>query len=115
MLVDEGFMIDFWVRCSSPSARIDILFVDTKTNDPGDHPWRMRYTIDRNIAVWNGQWNHLQIPLKAFSEMGSWDDGWFNPIGAYDWTATERFEIVAEYGDLVGIYFYFDDIRVVEP
>jgi len=115
MLVDEGFAIDFWIRCSSPSARIDIRFVDTKTNDPGDHPWRMRYTIDRNIAVWNGQWNHLQISLNAFSEMGSWDNSWFNPVGAYDWTATESFEIVAEHSDLVGIHFYFDDIRVVEP
>jgi len=115
LLVDRGFAIDFWIRCSSPSAQIDIRFVDTKTEDPVDHPWRMRYTIDRNVAVWNGQWNHLQIPLNAFSEMGSWDNGWFNPVGAYDWTATERFEIVSEYGDLVGIHFYFDDIRVVEP
>ena len=115
LLVDRGFAIDFWVRCSDPDAKIDIRFVDTKTDDPGDHPWRMRYTIDRNIAVWNGQWNHLQIPLNAFSEHGSSDDGWYNPIGAFDWTATERFEIVPEYGDLEGIHFYFDDIRVVDP
>ena len=113
--VDEGFAIDFWVRCDSPSARIDIRFVDTKTEERGDHPWRMRYTIDRNVADWNGQWDHLQIPLNAFSEMGSWDDGWFNPIDAYDWTATEHFEIVSEYGDLKGIQFDFDDIRVVDP
>ncbi len=115
MLVDEGFAIDFWVRCNSPSARIHIGFVDTKTNERGDHPWYIRYAIDRNVADWNGQWNHLQIPLNAFFETGSWDDGWFAPIGAFDWTATDRFEIVAEYGDLKGIHFYFDDIRVVEP
>jgi len=115
LLVDRGFAIDFWIRCNSPNARIDIRFIDTKTGDRGDHPWRMRYTINRNVAVWNGQWNHLQIPLNAFSEHGSWDDGWYNPVGAFDWTATERFEIVSEYGDLVGIHFYFDDIRVVEP
>ncbi|MHC4432899.1 MAG: glycoside hydrolase family 5 protein [Planctomycetota bacterium] len=116
MLVDEGSVIDFWVRCNSPNAKIDIRFIDTKTDDRADHPWRMRYTIDRYIAVWNGQWNHLQIPLSAFSEHGSWESGnWFNPIGAYDWTATERFEIVSEYGSLEGIHFYFDDIRVVEP
>jgi len=113
-LVDDGFGIDFWVRCSSPNAKIDIRFVDTKTNQPGDHPWRMRYTIDRNIAVWNGEWNHLQIPLSAFSEHGSWDNGWFNPIGAYDWTAAEKFAIVSEYSDLKGVHLYFDDIRVVD-
>jgi len=113
-LVNEGSAIDFWVRCSSPNAKIDIRFVDTKTDDRTDHPWRVRYTIDRNIADWNGQWNHLQIPLSEFSEHGSWDNGWFGPIGAYDWAATEHFEIVSEYGDLKGIHFYFDDIRVVD-
>ncbi|MHC4190065.1 MAG: glycoside hydrolase family 5 protein [Planctomycetota bacterium] len=115
VLVDGDFAVDFWIRCSEPDAKIDIRFVDTKTDDPGDRPWRMRYTIDRNVAVWNSQWNHLQIPLNAFSEMGSWDDGWHSPIDAFDWTATERFEIVPEYGDLKGIHFYFDDIRVVKP
>ncbi len=115
LLVDRGFAIDFWIRCDIPDAKIDIRFVDTKTEDPVDHPWRMRYTIDRNIAVWNGQWNHLQIPLNAFSEHGSWDDGWYNPVGVFDWTATERFAIVSEYGDLEGIHFYFDNIRVLDP
>jgi len=115
LLVGRGFAIDFWVRCDIPDAKFDIRFVDTKTEDPVDRPWRMRYTIDRNVAVWNGQWNHLQIPLNAFSGHGSWDDGWYNPVGAFDWTATEHFEIVSEFHDLVGIHFYFDDIRVVEP
>ena len=76
----------------------------------------MGYKIARKISTWNGQWNHLQIPLNEFSEMGSWDNNrWYNPVGAFDWTATELFEIVPEYSDLVGIHFYFDDIRVVEP
>lgn len=114
VLVAGGFAVDFWVRCNSPGIRFDIRFIDTKTEDPGDHPWRMRYTISQNIAAWNGEWNHLQIPLYAFSEHGSWDNGWFGPIGAFDWTATERFDIVSEYGDLKGIHFYFDDIRVVD-
>jgi hypothetical protein len=115
VLVDEGYAIDFWVRCNSPEARIDIRFVDTKTNDR-DHPWRMLYTVDRSVAVWDGRWNHLQILLNDFSEHGSWDnDRWYNPVGAFDWTATEHFEIMAEYSDLVGIHFYFDDIRVIDP
>jgi endoglucanase len=115
LLVNRGYAIDFWIRCSNPGAKIDIRFVDTKTEERGDHPWRMRYTIDRNIAVCNGQWNHLQIPLSTFSEQGASDNGWYHPIGAFDWTAVECFEIVPEYGDLVGVHFYFDDIRVVDP
>jgi endoglucanase len=115
VLVNESFAIDFWVRCNSPNAKIDIRFIDTKTGDRTDHPWRMRYTIDRNVAVWDGRWNHLQIPLNEFSEHGSWDNGrWLNPIGKYDWTATERFEIVSEFHDFIGINIYFDDIRVVD-
>jgi hypothetical protein len=116
ILVDEGYAIDFWVRCNSPDARIGIRFVDTKTNDRTDHPWRMLYTVDRSVAVWDGWWNHLQIPLNDFSEHGSWDNGrWYNPVGAFDWTATEYFEIVSEFHGLTGIKFYFDDIRVVNP
>jgi hypothetical protein len=117
VLVDEGFAIDFWVRCDSPNARILIRFMDTNTDGPDDHPWRIIYPIDRNVAVWDGRWNHLQIPLDEFYEQGSWDfddDRWYNPVGAFDWTATEHFEILAEYSDLVGIHFYFDDIRVVD-
>ncbi len=117
VLVDEGFAIDFWVRCDSPNARILIRFMDTNTDDPDDHPWRIIYPIDRNVAVWDGRWNHLQIPLDEFYEQGSHDfddNRWYNPVGAFDWTATERFEILAEYSDLVGIHFYFDDIRVVD-
>jgi len=115
LLVDNGLAIDFWIRCNNPNAKIDIRFVDTKTDDPNDRPWRMRYTIDQSIATWNGEWEHLQIPLDSFTEHGSWDDSWFSPVGDFNWAATERFEIVPEYGDLKGIHFYFDDIRVVDP
>jgi len=114
ILAANGSMVDFWVRCTSPSARFDIRFIDTKTEEPGDHPWRKRYTISQNTAAWNGEWNHLQIPLSTFSEGGSWDNGWFGPIGAFDWSAIDRFEIVSEYGDLEGIHLYFDDIRILD-
>ena len=116
VLVDEGYVIDFWVRCNSPGARFDIRFVDTRTDDPGDHPWHMIHAIDQNVAVWDGRWNHVQVPLNEFSEQGLVIGGiWFNPVGDFDWTATHSFEIVSEYGDLKGIHFYFDDIRMVEP
>ena len=115
VLVANGFALDLWVRCSQPDTRFDIRFIDTKTGQRGDLPWRMRYTVTRNTAVWDGRWNHLQIPLRSFSEHGAWDNGWFNPIGAFDWRAVDRFEIVAEHSTLQGIHLYFDDIRVVDP
>lgn len=115
MLVDNGYAIDFWVRGDSPGARFDIRFVDTKTDAPGDHPWRMRMTIDETLATWNGEWNHLQIPLSDFTEHGSWDNEWFEPQGDFDWTAIEHFQIVSEHHDLKGIKFWFDNIRIVDP
>jgi endoglucanase len=116
VLVDEGFVLDFWIRCNERNSKIDIRFKDTKTDDPSDHPWRMRYVIDRNVTDWDGEWNHLQLPLNTFSEHGSWDnDNWYNPVGAFDWAAVEYFEIVPEYGNLEGTHFYFDNIRVVDP
>jgi len=76
----------------------------------------MRYAIDPGTAHWNGEWNHLQVPLHQFVEQGSWDgDRWHDPIGAFDWTAVDRFEIAADYHDLRAIHFYFDNIRVITP
>lgn len=115
VLVNEGYVLDFWIRCDSPNMRISIWFMDTKTNDPDDHPWRMMYLIDRNVANWDGRWNHLQIPLNAFYEQGSWDGSWFDPVGAFDWTAVKSFHIVTEHNDLIGINLYFDDIRIICP
>ena len=114
-LVRNGYAVDFWVRGDSPEARFDLRFVDTKTADPDDHPWRMRMPIDQKWVVWDGQWKHLQIPLKSFTEHGSWDNGWFNPKGLFDWRAVDRFEIVAEYQNLKSIRFWFDNISVVDP
>jgi len=114
-LLDEGYAIDLWLRGDTPGKSFDIRFIDTKTEDPDDHPWRMRYTIDESVANWDWKWHHIQIPLDEFTEHGSWDNAWFNPIGDYDWTKVDRFEIVSEYSDLEGVHFQFDNIRVVDP
>ena len=111
-LLENNYAIDFFVRGSFPGSEFDIRFVDTKTGDPGDHPWRMRYTIDESLATWDGRWYHIHIPLSDFTEHGSWDGAWYSPVGDYDWTAVDRFEIVAEHHDLSGRHFWFDNIYV---
>ncbi len=113
-LLENDYAIDFFVRGSFPGSRFDIRFVDTKTDDPDDHPWRMRYTVDESLASWDGRWYHIHIPLSDFSEHGSWDGAWYNPVGDYDWTAVDRFEIVAEHHDLSGRHFWFDNICVTD-
>jgi endoglucanase len=115
-LVDQGYNLNCWLRGSDPDIKFDIRFLDSKTTVPGDHPWRMGITVDATLTDWNGQWQNLKIPLKDFVEKGSWDiDTWYNPVGAFEWTAADRLEIVAEHMDLTGIDIYLDDISITAP
>jgi endoglucanase len=116
LLARGGSALDFWVRGDAPSnSKIEVRFVDTKTSDPADHPWRMGAAVDEKMVPWDGQWRHVQIPLKDFVERGAWDNAWFNPQGAFDWAAVDRFEIVSEYHDFVGMQFGFDNLRITDP
>ena len=100
------------VRGDSAGTKFDVRFIDTKTSDTTDHPWRMRYTIDKNVVTWDNRWHHLFIPLNEFTEQGSWDNNtWYNPEGKYDWAAVDRFEIDAEYEALTG-KLWFDNIMI---
>ncbi len=109
----NSYVINFSIRGNTPGAKFDIRFLDTKTSEPGDHPWRMRYIITDIIASWDGEWHPVSIPLSSFTEHGSWDNNtWYNPIGAFEWQAIDRFEIVAEQSSLNGIEFNFDNIRI---
>ncbi|UCH13604.1 MAG: cellulase family glycosylhydrolase [Bacteroidales bacterium] len=112
-LVENDYAFDFIVRGTHPGSAFDIRFIDNKTDDPDDLPWRIRYTVDENLANWDGRWYHVHIPLSDFTEHGSWyNDAWYNPVGDYDWAAVDRFEIVAEHHDMKGIYFWFDNIHI---
>ena len=114
-LVAGGYAVEFWVRGDTPGASFDIRLVDTDTDDPDDHPWRMRYTIDEQVVPWDGAWHKVQVPLGDFDEHGAWENEWFSPIGAFDWQAVDRFDIVAEHHALDGIQFWFDELRVLGP
>ena len=108
---DHDFEISFWVRGNSSASSFDIRFVDTKTGS-SDHPWRMGKTIDETVTSWDNKWHQVIIPLSELQEKGSWDNAWFNPENKFDWSAVDRFEIVAEQKALTGIQFFFDDIKV---
>lgn len=116
LLVQGGAALTLWVRGDTPAARFDVRFLDTKTDAPDDHPWRMRATVSESTTSWDGQWHFVSIPLQSLVEHGSWDAGtWFNPRGEFDWTAVDRFEIVAEHSDFVGMQFWFDEVRITDP
>ncbi|HMB00034.1 MAG TPA: glycoside hydrolase family 5 protein [Spirochaetota bacterium] len=115
LLVKKKYMLAFWVKGDTPQTKFDMRFVDTKTSEPGDHPWRMRVTIDDTYATWDGKWHHVKIPLKNFHEHGSWDnEKWYKACGSFDWTAVKHFKIDAAYYDLTNIQYWFDNIRIIK-
>lgn len=114
-LVNSGYALDLIVRGNVPGTKFDIRFLDTKTSDPADHPWRIRTTISDLTVTWDKKWHHLRIPLNTFSEQGSWDNNtWINPVGKFDWAAIDRLEIVSEYGPIDGKELWFDNIMITD-
>ncbi|MBN1782681.1 cellulase family glycosylhydrolase [bacterium] len=113
-LRDENFRLDFWIRGEPGFPGLDVRFLDTDMEDPADHPWRMRVTLNSGNVTWDGTWQHMRLLLRDFSEQGAWDDNtWFNPEGLFDWSAVDAFEIVAEQAALTGETVYFDEIRIM--
>ena len=113
-LVEEGYSLSFWIKGDTPGAKFNVRFFDTDTGDPDDHPWRMVYDIDENLAPWDNEWHLVKIPLANFSEQGAADDGtWYNPEGKFDWSAIDNFQIQTEFEDLEGKQFWFDNIQIV--
>ncbi len=111
-LLAANYKVEFWMKADSPGSSIVLRFLDTKTDDPKDHPWRRDFTINSSVAAFDGQWHFVQIPLKKFLEAGSWDGTWFNATNSFDWKAVDRFAIVSETMPLAGKKFWFDDIRI---
>jgi endoglucanase len=113
-LKSENYALSFCVRGNSPGTNLELRFLDTKTTDPNDHPWRMNYTLSGQAVQWDGKWHKVYIPLSSFSDQGSWDNStWYNPVGAFDWKAIDRFEITTDQGALTNKKFWFDNIYIV--
>ena len=111
-LVAANYTLDFWFKADSPGSNIVLRFVDTKTSEANDHPWRKDYTLNSSVVPFDGQWHLVQIPLKNFVDAGSWDGAWVNSTNSFDWKAVDHFQIVSENMVLTGKKFWFDDIRI---
>lgn len=112
-LVAANYTIDFWLKADSPGSNVVLRFIDTKTTDPKDHPWRRDFTLNSTVATFDGNWHHVQIPFKNFIDIGSWDNNaWFPSANSFDWKAVDRFQIVSENMAITGKKFWFDNIRI---
>jgi len=108
----QNYALSLLVKGNTPGAKFDLRFTDTKTSLATDHPWRMNFTVDNSRVPWDNAWHKLYIPLSLFIEGGAWDNAWYTPIGAFDWKAVSRFDIVAEQASLANTTFLFDNIQV---
>mgnify|MGYP002640374384 CR=1 FL=1 len=113
-LLDDDYVLAFWIKGLGAPTPFDVRFVDTKTDVPEDHPWRMTYTLDNAELNWDGEWQYIQIPLASMNETGSWDGAWFESEGLFDWTAIDNFQLVAERGAFNESQLWLDDIRIVD-
>ncbi len=114
-LVKKNFALDMIIRGDTPGLSFQVRFLDTKTLDASDYPWRMGITINEQMAPWDRKWHHLYIPLSQLAELGGWyNNNWQNPQGKFDWKAIDRIEIVAENGALGKGRFWFDNIQITE-
>lgn len=113
-LVSKNYALDFMVRGSEPGIKFEIRFKDTKTTEPGDHPWRKRTTIDETDAAWDRKWHHVRIPLSYFSDGGAWDNETWYPAepGKFDWSKVDILEISTEFPDILGKKIWFDNIHI---
>jgi len=111
-LKDADYALCFLVRgYGNPGFSFDVRFVDSKVSD-ADHPWRLGYTITSSMVSWDGYWHKLYLPLNQFREYGSWDNGWYNPEGKFDWHDIDRLEVVSEHSDGDGITLWLDEIYI---
>jgi endoglucanase len=116
-LVGGGYALDLWFRCDNPTADIDLRFEDSNI-DFEDHPWRMNKRLTDSVVPFDGEWQHVQIPLSDFEDMGAWDPDdqtWYNPEGIFDWTMVQTFQLVSETQVQQETELFFDNIRVVDP
>lgn len=113
-LVKKNFALDMIVRGDTPGLSLQIRFLDSKTPDVSDYPWRMGITVNDQMAPWDRKWHHLYIPFSRLAELGAWYNNWYNPQGKFDWKAIDRIEIVAENGPLGKGRFWFDNIQITD-
>ncbi|SMO94711.1 cellulase family glycosylhydrolase [Gracilimonas mengyeensis] len=114
LLLEENYMLEFYMKTDASDLDMEIRFVDTKTDEDGDHAWRMTTTIDATMVTGDEEWHFVQIPLTDFAESGSYEDGWdYEPQGDFDWSRIDFFEISAA-EPLQGQNVWIHDIHIVE-
>ena len=117
-LAEEGYVLDFFIRCDLETAHIQARFEDTN-EDLEERPWRMNYHVDNNVVPFDGEWQRITVPLLDMEDQGAWDPDdrtWYGGgLGMPDWSAVQRLQFVSEVAAQPDAEIYLDRIRVVHP
>lgn len=115
-LAEDGYVLDFFIRCDWEEAHIQARFEDTNEYFE-DHPWRMNYHVDNNVVPFDGDWQRVTIPLTDMQDQGAWDPDdriWYGgPQGLFDWSQVQRFQFVSETAPQPDAEIYIDRVRIV--
>jgi endoglucanase len=112
-LATDGYALDLFVRGDIANSSFNIRLIDSDTDDPNDHPWRMIKTVNATNVPMDKKWYHLRIPLQGFTEEGAWENStWYNPEGKFDWTAIDRLEFVADFQAFDDENIWLDNIMI---
>lgn len=116
ILAEDGYVLDFFIRCDWEAAHIQARFEDTNEYFE-DHPWRMNYNVDNNIVPFDGDWQRVTIPLTEMQDQGAWDPDdqtWYNGgQGLFDWEQVQRFQFVSETAAQPDAEIFIDRVRIV--
>ena len=117
-LVEDGYALEFFIRCDDPTGHIEARFEDTN-EDLEELPWRMNKHIDDNFVPFDGTWQHVSLPLSEMDDQGAWDPDdqtWYGGgQGLQDWENVRRLQFVSETAEQPDTEIYLDRIRIVDP
>ncbi|MBN1478680.1 T9SS C-terminal target domain-containing protein [candidate division KSB1 bacterium] len=116
ILAEDGYLLDFFIRCDWEEAHIQARFEDTN-EDLDDKPWRMNYNVDNSVVPFDGTWQRVTIPLTSMDDQGAWDPDdeiWYGgPQGLFDWERVQRFQFVSETAEQPDAEIFIDRVRIV--
>jgi hypothetical protein len=117
-IVDQGYVLDFFIRCENPAGHLQVRFIDTNM-DFEDKPWRMNFHVDDSVVPFDGEWQRVTVPLAELSDMGAWETDthtWTSgPGGLFDWSSVQTFHFVSENEAQPESEIFIDRVRIVSP
>jgi hypothetical protein len=117
-LAQEGYKLEFHVRCDDPTGHIQARFEDTNDSFE-EHPWRMNYHVDDGVVPFDGAWQLVSVALTDMQDQGAWDPDdrmWYGGGEMLpDWAFVQRLQFVSETAAQPATEIYIDRVRIVSP